>query len=251
VTDLKGALEKHAKWRRGEDGGVRANLSGADLSGANLRWADLSGAILRWADLSKADLSKADFSGATLRGAILRRAILNGANLRGADLSKADFSGATLRGAILRWADLSGASFSWADLSGAIFSGADLSEAIFSGANLSGADLNGANLRGAGLPAPTMVLLAYWGDLPNELCQRAMAYDAACHPDPEAFTLWAETGTCPYSGTKFERACFFNESRKLWDPTVPAPRPWDLMVDLIRAKCADSDYHDPKEGCGS
>ena len=42
--ELKNILDKHLKWLRGENGGKRANLSGADLSRANLSRADLSGA---------------------------------------------------------------------------------------------------------------------------------------------------------------------------------------------------------------
>ena len=41
---LKDILDKHLKWLRGEDGGERANLPGADLYGANLSGADLYGA---------------------------------------------------------------------------------------------------------------------------------------------------------------------------------------------------------------
>ncbi len=82
----------------------KANLRGADLSGADLRNADLSGADLRNADLYGADLRNADLYGADLRNADLRGADLSGANLRGADLS-----GANLRGADLYGADLSGA----------------------------------------------------------------------------------------------------------------------------------------------
>ncbi len=47
----------------------RANLIGADLSGANLIGADLSRANLSGADLSGADLSGANLSGADLSGA--------------------------------------------------------------------------------------------------------------------------------------------------------------------------------------
>ena len=47
-----------------------ANLSGADLSGANLRRADLYGANLRRADLYGANLYGANLSGANLRGAV-------------------------------------------------------------------------------------------------------------------------------------------------------------------------------------
>ena len=63
-------LEQHKLWLNNE-GGSKANLSGANLSkanlsGANLGWADLSGANLGWADLSGADLSEANLSGANL-----------------------------------------------------------------------------------------------------------------------------------------------------------------------------------------
>ncbi len=83
---------------------IRANLSGADLSGAILSRADLSGA-----NLSRADLSGADLSGADLSGANLSRADLSGANLYRADLSCANLSYANLSGANLSGADLSGA----------------------------------------------------------------------------------------------------------------------------------------------
>ena len=94
ALELKEVVRKHGMWLRGEDGGERADLSGADLS-----WADLSGADLRGADLSGANLSGANLSGANL----------SGANLSWADLSWADLSGANLRGADLSGADLSGA----------------------------------------------------------------------------------------------------------------------------------------------
>ena len=102
--ELAKILELHKKWLNGEEGGERANLSGADLSdanlsGANLRWTDLSGAYLSSADLSCADLSSADLSCADL----------SSANLSDANLSGADLSGANLSVANLRWANLSGA----------------------------------------------------------------------------------------------------------------------------------------------
>ena len=107
--NIKIVLEKHAKWLRGEDGGERANLRGADLRGANLRGADLRGANLRDADLYDANLYDANLRGANLYNANLRGADLRGANLRGADLRGADLRGADLRGANLRDANLRGA----------------------------------------------------------------------------------------------------------------------------------------------
>jgi hypothetical protein len=87
--DLAEVVRLHGMHQRGEIGGVRANLSEANLSGADLRWANLSGADLRWADLSAANL----------RGADLREANLRGANLSEANLSEANLRGANLRGA--------------------------------------------------------------------------------------------------------------------------------------------------------
>ena len=78
-TELKAIIYKHAKWARGEDGGERANLRGADLRNANLRNANLCGA-----DLCNADLRNADLRNADLRGADLCNANLRDANLRDA-----------------------------------------------------------------------------------------------------------------------------------------------------------------------
>ena len=102
-------LAAHKLWLNDEEGGVKADLSGADL-----RWANLSGANLRGADLSGANLYGADLSGANLYGANLSGANLSGANLSGANLYGADLSWANLRGA-----DLSRANLSRANLSGA------------------------------------------------------------------------------------------------------------------------------------
>ncbi len=102
--DIKLILEKHAKWARGEDGGERANLRGADLGDADLCDADLRGADLRGADLHDADLCDAD-----LRKANLCDADLCDADLCGANLCSANLRGANLRGAYLFDANLCGA----------------------------------------------------------------------------------------------------------------------------------------------
>ena len=101
-------IDKHTKWLNDEEGGERADLSGADL-----RSADLSGANLRSADLRSDDLSGANLRSANLRSADLRSANLSGADLSGANLRSADLSGANLSGANLRSADLSGADLSY------------------------------------------------------------------------------------------------------------------------------------------
>ena len=132
--ELKKIIEKHEKWLRNQGGGTRADLRGANLSGANLSGADLYGANLSGANLSGADLYVANLSGADLSGANL-----SGADLRGANLYGADLYGADLRGADLRGANLYGANLRGANLYGANLYGADLHRANLYGANLSGA----------------------------------------------------------------------------------------------------------------
>jgi hypothetical protein len=87
--ELEVVLDLHLKWLRNEDGGAKANLSGANLRGADLRGANLREANLREANLREANLYRANLYGAYLRGANLR-----GADLRGADLREADLRGA-------------------------------------------------------------------------------------------------------------------------------------------------------------
>ncbi len=99
MIDIKKTLELHTAWRRGEEGGERADLFGANLSGANLFGANLSGANLFEANLSGANLFEANLSGANLSGANLFEANLFEANLSGANLSGANLSGANLSGA--------------------------------------------------------------------------------------------------------------------------------------------------------
>ena len=79
--ELNDILENHKKWLEGEEGGVCANLSGADLSGANLSGANLIDANLRGANLIDANLIDANLRDANLRDANLRGTDLRGANL--------------------------------------------------------------------------------------------------------------------------------------------------------------------------
>jgi len=106
---LAESVRLHGLWLQDNDGGKRADLHEANLSGADLSWANLRGADLRGANLREADLREADLRGANLSGANLRRAELRGANLRRADLRGADLRGANLREADLSEANLSGA----------------------------------------------------------------------------------------------------------------------------------------------
>jgi hypothetical protein len=141
-----------------------------------------------------------------------------------------------LRGADLHGVDLHGVDLRDADLYRANLRGVDLREA-----NLRRVDLRDANLRGANLPSPTMLLLASWSDVSEDLCRGLMRLDAACHADSEAFDRWAAGGPCPYNGQQYQRAAIFHERKEWWSPG-PSPRPWDLMVRLLREKCKDSDY---------
>lgn len=126
---LKKILEKHEKWLNTEEGGERA-----DLSGANLNCADLSYAILNGANLNNANLNGAD---------------LNGASLINVNLKGAKLGGAILRDADLRWANLGCADLSYAILIDANLNQANLHETNLNCANLKGTVLGGADLSGA------------------------------------------------------------------------------------------------------
>ena len=69
-------LKDHHNWFFSSNG-IRADLSGANLSGADLSGANLSSADLSGANLSDADLSGANLSGAYLSGADLSDAYQN------------------------------------------------------------------------------------------------------------------------------------------------------------------------------
>jgi len=157
TEELKEILENHKVWvETGGKSGVKANLSGVDLSKENLYSADLHKVNLSKANLYSADLHKANLYSAYLSKANLSRANLSGvdlskANLSGVDLSKANLSGAKLTRAYLVNTTLSGANLSKANLSGVKTSRANLHNANLSKANLSDANLYNANLSKANL----------------------------------------------------------------------------------------------------
>lgn len=126
------------------------------------------------------------------------------------------------------------------------FSYAKLSYANLRGANLRNADLRGADLRGANLigadvtnvkwPAPTVVLLAWWGQCSDSLTTELMRYDATNHPDPSAFDKWANDGACPYTICHVQRSAKFTERRGLWSPG-PSKSAYELMQMLLAEHC--------------
>jgi hypothetical protein len=171
--ELAEVLRLHALWKNDAEGGSRADLRRADLSGANLIGADLRDANLIGADLRGADLSGAELRDANLIGADLSGAELRDANLIGADLRRADLSGANLSGAELRDANLIGADLRRADLSGANLSGANLSWAELRDANLIGANLcgaNGINIIQVGPIGSRRATTTYWIDEDRVAC---------------------------------------------------------------------------------
>ncbi|MHC4621364.1 MAG: pentapeptide repeat-containing protein [Planctomycetota bacterium] len=134
MIDLKKVFRKHSLFVESQGRqGKRADLTGANLSGAHLGEANLSGANLGEANLSGANLTRADLSWARLYRA----------NLSGAHLGEADLSWANLNRANLTRANLSGAYLIWAYLTRTNLTGADLS-----GADLTGTLLDFSNLKG-------------------------------------------------------------------------------------------------------
>ena len=160
--ELAEVIRLHGLWRRGEVGGVRAYLDGANLDGAYLDGANLDGA----------NLDGANLAGANLDGANLVRANLDGANLVRANLAGANLAGANLAGAYLDGANLDGAYLDGANLAGAYLDGAYLD-----GANLDGAYLAGANLDGANLDGVEIAYLSAFSGLYEYQCQAVASID--------------------------------------------------------------------------
>lgn len=156
---------------------TRADLTGADFSGANWPKIDLAQATLEHvvfsgAELTKArfdhieaykiDLTRANLRQASLCGASLRRATAEGADLteiaaKRSAWSHADFRGANLHGADLRRADLNQANFAAANLSAAVLVSAQLEGAVLDGADCTGADFRNAKLPRARLATASLV----------------------------------------------------------------------------------------------
>ncbi len=223
--------------KKAYESGERVDLSGTKLRGANLRHVDLrninlSGANLRYADLRYADLRDDNLSTANLRYADLGYADFRGADLSGVDLSCVDLRIANLSTANLRDADLS-----YADLRDANLSGADLRSANLSGADLRSANLCGADVRGTKFPALTMVLLAQWKDLSDELTLECMRWDANAFPDHRKFDEWKITSNCPYLDANVERIINFYEKEKLWKSGKPELTLYELMEAILKEKC--------------
>src|SRR6266481_3768783 len=159
---LADILEAHERFFSGKDGGVRADLTGADLSHADLSGGNFTGAILRNANLEGSDLRKAKLPGADLSGANLRKADLRNTDMTEAILPGADLTEAQASGVEFFRCDLSNVNFQRAHLrnvnlrlanvNGAKFSGADMGVAILRETDLTGADLSGVDLSTALLP---------------------------------------------------------------------------------------------------
>jgi hypothetical protein len=98
--ELNKILQKHSDWLDGIEGGVQADLKGANLANANLIAVNLRDANLMGVNLRGADLRSANLVNADLRGADLRDAYLNGVNLRGAYLNRVNLRGAE---GIIQW----------------------------------------------------------------------------------------------------------------------------------------------------
>ena len=190
-AELNKILSNHKLWLMDEPNGIRADLSGVDLSdanlrGADLRYANLSGAYIEGANLYGAilygvNLGCANLRYTDLRGANLKSAYLRNVNLGCADLSGADLRNANLWNADLRYTNLSGANLGCANLSGANLKSADLKDVNLGCANLSGADLGCANLSGAN----------FWdADLS---CVKNIFFPMAC-PEKGSFIAFKKAG---------------------------------------------------------
>jgi len=113
--------------------------------------------------------------------------------------------------------------------------------AVKSGADLSGADLFRADLSGARIifgkfPSIKTLALINLAGLSDKLSLELMRRDAAAHPYPERFDIWAKGGDCPYQDE--ERFWIFDLKKELWKKGKPKLSD----VELIRAICAEKGW---------
>lgn len=221
---------------------VRAMLSaGRTNTAPSLKMSRISADKIKENKMDRQELLKRYNAGErNFAGVDLRGAYLIGANLSGIDLRRA-----ILGGAYLRAANLKDAQLDEAYCNDTYFGDADLRGACLDFTSLYYAYLIGANLRGAYLGSPSSILLAEWGNLSPDLTLAATRYNAANHSKP--FIRWT-------SRTHFNTVGFlvnfteYDDDMFTLDYLLAAPPPsaYELMVALIREKCADSDYHDHK-----
>jgi uncharacterized protein YjbI with pentapeptide repeats len=158
-------------------------FKGINLSDANLSYADLSNANLSCANLSCANLISTNLSYANLHRAVLIRTNLFNANLSGADLSRADLSYAILSYAILSFANLYKTKYN----------------------------------EHTKFPSSTLMLLAQWQNVSDDLCLELMRYDCDnLENGKKLFDIWINTNCCPYSNSNYTRAAMFYEKRSIW-----------------------------------
>ena len=98
---LNEIIEKHKRWLKGENGGVRADLSHSDLSYSDMRQSDLS-----HSDLSHSNLLCSNLLGSNMSHSDMSHSNLLDSNLRHSDLSHSNLLGSNLRHSDLSHSDI-------------------------------------------------------------------------------------------------------------------------------------------------
>lgn len=165
-------------------------------------------------------MSTDDLSNVDLDGMDFHNRYLADANFRGSILSHTNFRNSIVAHACFRYANLTSADFQSASVRYTDFYLTTLDKVDF---------------RGAHLPAPTVILLAEWMDISDQLTADLMVWDSLNHPNPKAFRNWAKGGSCPYNNVHVERAARFSEKRSLWGKGKRRT-PYELMMALFKEK---------------
>lgn len=239
---------------------INAQFQQADLRASRSLYTNFHRADFYRANVAKAifdtcKFTEANLSYATATGANFKNSNLIEANLANGFFNQAKFDDGQVSGANCYRTHLNYSSFQRVNalninFSFALLRQADFTDAELRRANFCHAQLNKNCFRGALLPAPTAILLADWGQVSDKLCKSLMRYDASNHGDPEAFNLWKENLTCPYKNHKSDRLAHFSERVQLWTPALlkrPPKTAYKLMIELLREKCIDSNYHISKK----
>lgn len=235
-SEFEDMMENHLEWGYNKSKGKRASFYGCDLSGRIF-----NNRILYEVDFSNSILKNCTFENSNLTRSFFSFSILTSSVFKNCLLLETDFLKAEMQNSFLLRCECIGSNFSNANLINAT-----LEHSNFSRCNFISSSLLNSSLKGSKIGSPGMFLLANWENLSEELTALAMAYDASCHHDKKLFEDWAKNGDCPYELASYERACFFNEKRSLWDSDLKPPGALELLIRIIKEKCADSDWHNKK-----
>lgn len=137
------------------------------------------------------------------------------------NLNQSCFYNSRLKRVVFNNCNLINVSFTNAILIYSTFFKSNLKSSDLKTVSIKDATFNCCNLTDVLFPSPFELFNIYWGNLSDELTQKAMGLDAGYYyGNVEKFNEWAKEFNCPYSSNTFSRIINFQEKADLWKPEL-------------------------------